>query len=273
MRHLTWITALASLLVGACRSSAGSAPVAGLATPEAAVAAYFRAGDEHRSRLVRAAFDPGTPIQWVDPDGTPRALTQIEWWPKLDGPGGGPAASRSQRTLDRSGDLALVEAVSRWDSHGFDDLLLVVRFPGAGWRIVGKVFVRLAPGESAAAADGDEPAIRAVLEQKIAAHAEYDPALLLASHLPGCRYAHVDGTSVGLSTLSEAGARYAARRDAGETDHDSPWRILDVVVRGPIAAAKLDVKWQGRRHVDHLLLVRTAVGWKIAAAAWGPAES
>src|SRR5262245_1486104 len=140
MSHLTWIASLASLLLGACTSSAGArgaSPAAGFDTAEAAVAAYFRAGDEHRSQLVRAAFDPGTPIQWVDPDGTPRALTQIEWWPKLDGPGGAPAASRSQRTLDRSGDLALIEAVSRWDRHAFDDLLLVVRLPG-GWRIVGK---------------------------------------------------------------------------------------------------------------------------------------
>lgn len=253
-------------------SSPSPAP---LASPEAAVASYFRAGDEHASRHVRAAFLPDTPIRWVDADGTPRALEQVEWWPRLDGSRESPATSRVQRTLDRDGTFALVEAVSRWPDHGFHDLLLAVDTPD-GWRLAGKVFARLGPGEAAAAtADpaAEVRAIRDVLDVKIAAHAAYDPELLRASHLADCRYAYlIDGT-LRLSTLSEAAARYAANQDAGITDHGTRGRIVFVEVRGTIAAAKLEVPWEGRRNIDHLLLVKTAGGWKIAAAAWGPAEA
>jgi len=242
---------------------------AGAETPELAVAMYLRAGDRHDSRLIRAAFHPTTAIQSVGPDGNARELHQIEWWPMFDA-AGEPALSRTQRTLDRSGDLALIEAESRWATFRFDDLLLVAR-QGTRWTIVGKVFARLAPDEVADALPDDDREIRAVLTQKIAAHADYDPRLLLASHLPTCRYAHVDEAGLTTETLSEHAATYAAHRDAGVTDHDSPWQILSITVRGSIAAAKLDVIWQGRRNVDHLLLLKVAGAWKIAAAAWGPA--
>lgn len=245
---------------------------AGFATPEAAVAAYLRAGDEHASRLVRAAFHPAIPIQSVDAAGEPRALAQIAWWPKIDAPGP-PATTRAQRLLDRSGPLALIGAVSSWDTHAFDDLLVVARAPG-GWRIVGKVFARYAAGETipgdAADAARAEAEIRAVIARKIEAHAAYDPALLAASHLADCRYAFVDDRGLAIETLSEHAASYAAKREAGITDRESPWRVLSVRVRGSIAAVVTDVIWQGRRHVDHLLLLRTAAGWRIAAAAWGP---
>jgi len=267
---------------GACRGSqpampapppvthpAAPQPRAALDTPERAVAAYFQAGDQHDSRLIRAAFHPTTAIQSVGPDGTARALSQIEWWPKVDAPGA-PALSRRQRTLDRSGDLALIEADSRWAGFRFDDLLLVVR-DADRWTIVGKVFARLGPDEVVPVDADDDRAIRGVLAQKIAAHADYDPELLLASHLVGCRYTHVDDHGLTNETLSEHAAGYAAHHDAGETDHVSPWRILSVTVRGSIAAATLDVIWQGRRNVDHLLLLKVGAGWKIAAAAWGPA--
>lgn len=250
-------------------SSSTPAP---LASPEAAVGSYFRAADERASRHVRAAFLPDTPIRWVDADGTPRALEQIEWWPRFDASNDPPATTRVQRTLDRDGSFALIEAVSRWSDHGFHDLLLAVRTP-EGWRLAGKVFARLGPGETAAATadpEAEARAIRDVLAVKIAAHAAYDPELLRASHLVDCRYAYLVDETLRLSTLSEGAARYAANRDAGITDHGTRWRIVFVEVRGTIAAAKLEVPWEGRRNIDHLLLVKTAGGWKIAAAAWGP---
>mgnify|MGYP001612243719 CR=1 FL=1 len=103
------------------------------------------------------------------------------------------------------------------------------------------------------------------------AHAAYDPALLASSHLPDCTYSrvHVEGVPYARVSLSEAAAGYAARRDRGETDRNSRWRVLLVAPSDRIAAAKLDVVYRGVRHVDHLLLLRTASGWRIAAAAWG----
>jgi len=213
-------------------------------------------------------------MQWVDETGAAQAVTQLAWWMRLDATAAPvPAAERHLTVLDREGPLALIEAVSTWPTHSFDDLLLVVRTPD-GWRIVGKVFEKLAPGAVATAAPGDEAAIRAVLADKIEAHAAYDPALLARSHTPGCLYVAVDVDGpLRISTLSEAAARYARQREAGETDRESPWRVGDVVIRGHVAAAELEVVWRGRRHVDHLLLLGLAEGWRIAAAAWGPSPA
>jgi predicted dithiol-disulfide oxidoreductase (DUF899 family) len=44
--------------------------------------------------------------------------------------------------------------------------------------------------------------------------------------------------------------------------------VVDALV-GSIAAVKLDVVFAGRGNLDHLLLLRTKDGWRIAAAAWG----
>jgi hypothetical protein len=169
--------------------------------------------------------------------------------------------------LDREGPFALMEAVSHWPDHTFDDLLLVVETP-VGWRIVGKVFQRLAPGEAAAT---EAREIRAVLDAKIEAHARYSHALLYQSHTPDCLYyrVNVEGVPFAWSTLSEAAARYAANAEAGIQDRESPWNILKVEVRGNVAAAKLEVRVGGARFIDHLLLVRTGGQWRISAAAWG----
>ncbi|MGN6105547.1 MAG: nuclear transport factor 2 family protein [Kofleriaceae bacterium] len=163
--------------------------------PERAVETYYRASDGARSQLLRAAFHPTAHMMSVD-RGALRSVTQLEWWQRLDAlQAPEPADARSLTVLDREGPFALVEAVSRWPSRGFHDLMLVVD-TGDGWRIVGKVFAELA-------------------------------------------------------------------------DPESPWRVLQVVARGSIAAAKLDVVYEGHRYIDHLLLVRLAEGWRIAAAAWG----
>lgn len=256
------------LCATAISCAAAASPPAG--SPEDPVRAYFRASDTASSAQLRAAFHPAAHLLSVGVDGQAALVTQLAWWQRLDAvTDAEPALERRIVVLDREGPLALVEAVSTWKTHVFDDLLLVARTPD-GWRIVGKAFEKLAPGASAGAAVGDDEAIRAVIADKIAAHAAYDPALLARSHTPMCLYVSigVDGPMT-IRTLSEAAARYARLREAGEHGRDSRWRVLDVIVRDRIAAVKLDVIWQGRRYVDHLLLLRLAEGWRIAAAQWG----
>ncbi|QRK12254.1 nuclear transport factor 2 family protein [Archangium violaceum] len=241
-------------------------------TPEEAVRTYFRASDTSSSRLLRSAFHPGTVMHWVEGSGELRTRTQLEWWQVLDAKANHPepATERRMTVLDREGPFALVEAVSHWPGHTFDDLLLVVDSP-AGWRIVGKVFQRLEPGERATGSPSAQEEIRAVLAGKIEAHAAYSPALLHQTHTPNCLYyrVHVEGVPFSWVTLSEAAARYAEKQDAGVQDRASPWRILQVEVRGSVAAARLDVVFEGVRYIDHLLLVHTGGQWRIAAAAWG----
>jgi hypothetical protein len=242
-------------------------------TPEEAVQTYFRASDTSSSRLLRSAFHPGAAMHWVEGDGGElRVRTQLEWWQRLDAGANHPrpATEHQMTVLDREGPFALVEALSRWPDHTFDDLLLVVDTP-AGWRIVGKVFQRLEAGERATGSASAQEEIRAVLAGKIEAHAAYSPALLHQTHTPDCLYyrVYVEGVPFSWVTLSEAAARYAANQDAGVQDRASPWRILQVEVRGSVAAAKLDVVVEGVRYIDHLLLVRTGGQWRIAAAAWG----
>ncbi|WP_223634975.1 nuclear transport factor 2 family protein [Corallococcus sp. EGB] len=250
------------------------APMARLhASPEEAVQAYFQASDTGSSRLLRSAFHPDVRMHWVDgTDGVLRTRTQLEWWQLLDASARAPqpATERGLSVLDREGPFALMEAVSHWPDHTFDDLLLVVETP-AGWRIVGKVFQRLAPGEHAAGVPSAELEIRAVLDAKIEAHALFSHALLDQSHTPDCIYyrVHVDGVPFAWGTLSEAAARYAANAEAGIQDRDNPWNIVKVEVRGNVAAAKLEVRVGGVRFIDHLLLVRTGGQWRISAAAWG----
>ncbi|MHA7632502.1 nuclear transport factor 2 family protein [Corallococcus sp. M7] len=257
-------------LLTACART-GPFPSARLhAGPEQAVQAYFQASDTGSSRLLRSAFHPDVRMHWVD--GTLRTRTQLEWWQALDAAAKAPqpAARRGMTVLDREGPFALMEAVSHWPDHTFDDLLLVVETP-VGWRIVGKVFQRLAPGESAAGSDSSQEEIRAVLDAKIEAHALYSHALLHQSHTPDCLYyrVNVEGVPFAWGTLSEAAARYAANAEAGIQDRESPWNILKVEVRGNVAAAKLEVRVGGVRFIDHLLLVRTGGQWRISAAAWG----
>ncbi|NOK08473.1 hypothetical protein HNS30_05395 [Corallococcus exercitus] len=264
-------------LLAACVRTAplpSPGPVSRLhSSPEEAVQAYFQASDTGSSRLLRSAFHPDVLMHWVNgADGSLRTRTQLEWWQALDADAKAPqpATGRRQVVLDREGPFALMEAVSHWPDHAFDDLLLVVETP-VGWRIVGKVFQRLAPGEAATASPSTEQEIRAVLDAKIEAHALYSHALLHQSHTPGCLYyrVNVDGVPFAWGTLSEAAARYAANAEAGIQDRESPWNILKVEVRGNVAAAKLEVRVGGVRFIDHLLLVRTGGQWRISAAAWG----
>jgi len=238
--------------------------------PEAAVAAYLEGRDSRSLRLLRSAFHAAAPLQWVDEKGEPRALTQIEWWPKV-------AASQLPRPavtdsiLDREGDLALAEASSVWPTHAFDDLLILSNSPD-GWRIVGKVFRRRDPaGSLPPGSPDDDAAIAQVLRQKTDAQLNWDPALLLASHLPGCLYFHrwTPERDFGYTSLSEGAARYAAHRDRGEIDRETRWRQVKVARRGEIAAAKLEVDYQGKRYIDYLLLMKTSAGWRIAAVVWG----
>ncbi|WP_163991247.1 nuclear transport factor 2 family protein [Pyxidicoccus caerfyrddinensis] len=242
-------------------------------TPEDAVRAYFRASDTGSSRTLRSAFHPSALMRYVEPDsGALRTVTQLEWWQRLDSSASPPqpATERHLKVLDREGPLALVEAVSRWPGHAFDDLMLVVETP-EGWRIVGKAFERIEAGARLPETPSAEVDIRAVLAGKIEAHAAYSPALLHQTHTPDCPYyrVHVKGVPFALVTLSEAAAGYADHQERGETDRESPWRILAVEVRGNIAAAKLDVVFEGVRYIDHLLLVRERGTWRIAEAAWG----
>lgn len=233
--------------------------------------AYFQASDTGSSRLLRTAFHPDVIMHWVDGvDGTPRTRTQLEWWQGLDAKAPQPAAGRAMTVLDREGPFALMEAVSHWADHTFDDLLLVVETP-VGWRIVGKVFQRLSPGERATGAASAQAEIRAVLDAKFEAHARYSHARLNQSHTPDCLYyrVNVEGVPFAWGTLSEAAARYAANAEAGIQDRESPWNIQKVEVRGNVAAAKLEVRVGGTRFIDHLLLVRTGGQWRISAAAWG----
>ncbi|MBN8466704.1 nuclear transport factor 2 family protein [Corallococcus exiguus] len=241
------------------------------ASPEEAVQAYFQASDSGSSRLLRSAFHPDVRMHWVDGvEGTLRTRTQLEWWQVLDADAPQPASERGMTVLDREGPFALMEAVSHWPDHTFHDLLLAVETP-VGWRIVGKVFQRLAPGESAPGSASAQEEIRAVLDAKIEAHALYSHALLHQSHTPDCLYyrVNVEGVPFAWVTLSEAAARYAANAEAGIQDRESPWNILKVEVRGNVAAAKLEVRVGGVRFIDHLLLVRTGGQWRISAAAWG----
>lgn len=256
-----------ALLTACARTAPISHPRAG---PEEAVQAYFQASDTGSSRLLRSAFHPDARMHWVGgDDGALRTRTQLEWWQLLDAGAHAaqPATSRGMTVLDREGPFALMEAVSHWPDHTFDDLLLVVETP-VGWRIVGKVFQRLAPGEHP---ETEAREIRAVLDAKIEAHARYSHALLHQSHTPDCLYyrVNVEGVPFAWSTLSEAAARYAANAEAGLQDRESPWNILKVEVRGNVAAAKLEVRVGGVRFIDHLLLVRTGGQWRISAAAWG----
>lgn len=272
---------LVLVLLPACMSTRAMSPASPAPrqnpTPEDAVRTYFRASDTSSSRLLRQAFHPGVVMHWVEGvDGNLRALTQLEWWQRLEEGAAHPvpATERQLTVLDREGPFALVEAVSRWPDHTFDDLLLVVDTP-EGWRIVGKVFQRLGAGETAPAEASAEAEIRSVLAGKIEAHAIYSPALLHQTHTPDCLYyrVHVEGVPFAWVTLSEAAARYAANQDQGVQDRESPWRILKVEVRGNVAAAKLDVVVNGVRFIDHLLLMRTRGQWRISAAAWGNPRS
>ena len=270
MKSWTWLLfgATAVSCAPGVDAPAPPRPTDAIDSPEAAVTTYFRASDTASSKLLRAAFHPATHMQWIDEAGAPRLLTQAEWWLRTDAvKTPTPASDRKLAVLDREGPFAMIEAVSSWPTHTFDDLLLVAHLP-TGWRIVGKLFERLAPGASASSDPGDDAAIRAVIAQKIEAHAASDPALLSSSHMPLCLYVALQ-PGLRIDSLSDSAAQYAARRDAGETDRDAAWRVLGVVVRGRIAAVKTDVVARGKRYVDHLLLLKTHDGWKIAAVAWG----
>ena len=237
-------------------------------SPREAVQAYLKAGDEGGHRLLRRAFHPAARLQWMD-GGSHRVLHQAEWWRRFEEPSA-PALERSLQELDREGGLALYSARARWATHRFEDLLLLADTP-QGWRIVGKVFARLPPDEQRLPAPPEHAAIEQALRLKIRAHEHYDYRLLLRSHLPDCDYFRVNvaGDRFSHLSLSEAAAGYAALEDEGVTDFDSPWRIAAVHPGPGIAAAKLEVLWQGRRCIDYLLLLATQDGWRIASVVWG----
>jgi hypothetical protein len=264
----TMRSALAFLLfVVGCAHPAPPPPVPAIhASAEDAVRGYFAGSDQCASRLLRAAFHPAAHMAWIDGDAV-HTRAMLAWWQKTDAQAPcTPAAARQLAVIDREGPLALVEATSQFADFAFHDLLLVAETP-EGWRIVDKVFERL----GASAQPGDAAAVRAVIQTKIDAALASDPALLAASHLDDCIYSRVraGGIAYARESVSEWAARYAAARERGEDGRHARWRIVDVRAFDRIAAAKLEIRSPTGRHIDHLLLLRTADGWKIAAAAWG----
>jgi hypothetical protein len=270
MRSLSTILATVSLSASAAASPATPRTPPRHASAEAAVRAYFTGSDRCSARDLRGAFHPAAHLQSVDDHGAARSLDQLTWWTRTGATRPCvPAEKRTLKELDREGPLALVEATSRYAGFQFHDLLLVAETPD-GWLIVDKVFERLGSGEAPRAADGAEAAIRAVIDQKAKAHHELDPALLARSHLGDAVYTQVGpGAAVKRLSVSEWAAVYASRRDRGENSRADRWRILKVWSAGRIAAVKTDLVSKTGRHVDHLLLLRTTDGWRIAAATWG----
>ena len=270
-----------------CRPLAFLALVVGCATPhppattaprsfsairhgsaEEAVRGYFAGSDQCASKLLRAAFHPSAHMAWIDGDAV-KTRAMLAWWQKTDAQAAcTPAAARELAVIDREGPLALIEATSKYTDFGFHDLLLVAETP-EGWLIVDKVFERLGAGDHATPADA--AAVRAVVQTKIEAALASDPALLATSHLDDCVYSRVraGGIAYARESVSEWAARYAAARERGEDGRKASWRIVEVRAFDRIAAAKLEIHSPTGRHIDHLLLVRTADGWRIAAAAWG----
>jgi hypothetical protein len=210
---------------------------------------------------------------WWEDGGTLRSRTMLAWWQIADS--AEPctaAASRHLSVLDREGPMALVQASSSYATFRFHDLLLAVHTP-RGWLIVDKAFEKLGPDEEPSrAGPAEEDAVRQVLQTKIQAALDHDPALLARSHVDDCIYsrAHSGGTAYERESVSEWAAKYAERRQRGEDGHASRWEITKVVAFGKIAAAKLDIASKGgERYIDHLLLLRMPDGWRIAAAVWG----
>jgi len=273
MHYRISIGCLAILLVG-CSASVVATPARPAdsqrhTTPEQAVQAYFTASDQCSSRLLRSAFHPAAHMQWIDKSGALHARAQLSWWRTLETANPcTPAADRRLQVLDREGPMALVEAYSRFGAYQFHDFLLAVDGP-QGWVIADKVFQRLDLGESPAAAD--EGAVRRVIEDKIAAAGANDPALLASSHVEDCIYSavRVRGVPYARESVSQWAARYAERRERGEDGRAASWRVLRVGAAGTVGYAKLEVVAQGTRYVDHLLLLRTEDGWRVAAAVWG----
>jgi hypothetical protein len=243
-----------------------------------AVRGYFAGSDQCASRLLRAAFHPAAHMAWIEGDAV-RTRAMLAWWQKTDAQAScQPAAERQLALLDREGPFAMAEATSRFAGFAFHDLLLVAETP-EGWLIVDKVFERLGDGE--VARPGDDAAVRDVLQAKIDAALASDPALLATTHLDDCVYSRVrvGGIAYARESVSEWAARYAAVRERGEDGRKVQWRVVQIHAFDRIAAAKLELRSPTGRHIDHLLLVRTAEGWRIAAATWGgsfadgPAES
>lgn len=237
-------------------------------SPEAAVRAYFAGGDHCASRALRSAFHPAAHL-WSVADGAVRSLAMAAWWQRTEqAKPCTPAADRQLRILDRDGPMALVEAVSQFADFRFHDLLLVADTP-AGWLIVDKAFARLPLGAPPLAADSAE--VRHVLQQKIDAAVTSSPELLTATHTDDCIYSRVHAGDVAFAreSVSEWAARYAAARERGEDGRASTWQITAVHAFDTIAAAKLEIRSPTGRHIDHVLLVRAADGWRIAAATWG----
>jgi len=238
------------------------------ASPEDAVRGYFAGSDQCASRLLRAAFHPAAHMAWIDGDAV-RTRAMLAWWQRTDAQAPcRPAAERQLAVLDREGPLALVEATSQFTDFAFHDLLLVAETP-EGWLIVDKVFERLAGQQPAQ--PGDNAVVRAVLQTKIDAALASDPALLATTHLDDCMYSSVRAGDIAYmrESVSEWGARYAAARERGEDGRKASWHIAQIHAFDRIAAAKLEIQSPTGRHIDHLLLVRAAEGWRIAAATWG----
>ncbi|WP_394835673.1 nuclear transport factor 2 family protein [Pendulispora rubella] len=239
--------------------------------PEQAVQAYFKASDQCSSQILRSAFHPAAHMLWLDKAGALHSRAQLPWWRVLDTASPcRPALERTLRIIDREGPMALVEANSRFDTYRFHDYLLVVESPD-GWLIADKVFQRLEEGD-AAPAPADEAEIRHILDDKIRAAGAHDPALLASTHLEDCIYSAVhakSGTPYVRESVSEWAAKYAARKARNEDGHEAKWRILHAAGSGTIGHAKLEVVSRGTRYIDHLLLLRTTDGWRIAAAVWG----
>ena len=249
--------------------SSNAAAHAAHTAPEQAVQAYFNASDQCSSPILRSAFHPAAHMLWLDKAGALHSRAQLPWWRTLDTTSPcRPAIERSLRILDREGPMALVEAHSRFDTFRFLDYLLVVESPD-GWLIVDKIFQRVEGDETPARADETE--MRRVLDDKIRAAGEHDPALLASTHLEECTYSavHTKSGPYVRESVSEWAAKYAARKARNEDGHEAKWRILDAGGYGTVGHAKLEVVSRGTRYIDHLLLLKTTDGWRIAAAVWG----
>lgn len=236
---------------------------------EQAIRHYFAASDERDPKQLGLAFHPGTIMFWADAEGRLQSLDQNRWKARLADPAQAIPAARERRILwiDRNGDSASAEALSRFDDFQFRDYLTLLRIEGR-WRIVGKVFVRQplddASADARAADAHDRQAIEALLRRKLAAMDANDGGLLASAYLPQAQTATLDDGELVAWPIAEWSARFDRDAAAGIRPEGVERRIERIETAGNVGWARFTHRRSGRVVVDYALLVRSDGLWRIA---------
>lgn len=257
MPHLVWVAYL-YILVGC----ATKLPLPPANTEEPAIRTaldhYLRGHATGQGAAFSEVFHPSARLLWVRGD-TLAIRTAAQY---IAGATGKPADDEAQRkrftaSVWQAGNAAMGKIILDYPNAKFADYMAMLKLDGK-WQILNKSF-HVQPVTAPPAPSGEEPAIRAIIEQYFEANKTGNAALIRAAFHPTAQLFWV-GTN---GTLKQLDRETFASGYTGKAEPVLKQTLARLDVTGTNAVAQVVLEYPKNRYTDFLTLLRIRGKWVI----------